>query len=242
MKSRGIISEEYVYHGVHYILYFNDNDTSSTPNNETTADSLIDALGSNEYTIAYYEDYPALTFIEDVTTGEESDSTLSAWSPNACLYVEYFADANFQGASFCVDNQFDIHEVLVANNAICAELIAESNLANRSYGQGQSWNDRISSIKIYRDGASKTSYDNAGFTGNGTMVTITLFRGANLPISFCDRTKWVMRLRGHGTTESAWEVPNLKKERWGFLCTNMNDKASSLAVSACKCSAPCYNF
>lgn len=31
LQKRGTVSEEYVYHGVHYILYFNDDDTSSTP-------------------------------------------------------------------------------------------------------------------------------------------------------------------------------------------------------------------
>lgn len=236
LQKRGTISEEYVYHGVHYILYFNDDDTSSTPNNTSTADSLINAIGSSPYVIAYYEDYPNITYVEDLPSDNDSDTTLAQISPNSCVYAEFFEHTNFQGSSFCVDNYFDRHEGLLVLGNLCSEYIGESNLANRPYSLSQSWNDRISSFKMFRDGASKTWYDNNGYSGTGTSVTFALFRNSNYDVGGCKYTRWVMNLPSPGNTESAWTVSNLNKERWGFLCKDMNDKVSSIGMIPCKCS------
>ena len=241
LKKRGTIAEEYVYHGVHYVLYFNDDDTSSTPNNNSTADSLINAIGSNPYILAYYEDYPDITYVEDLPSNTDPATTLAQFSPNSCMFVEFFEDANFQGASFCVDNQFNVHDGLEVLGTQCSELIGQTNLANRTYSLSQTWNDRISSFKLYRDGASKTWYDDHGYSGAGTNVRLYLFRNSNFDAGGCKFKYWEMRLPAAGTTEAAWTVSNLNKERWGFLCKDMNDRISSIALVPCKCNL-CIGF
>ena len=235
LKKRGTIAEEYVYHGVHYVLYFNDDDTSSTPNNTSTADSLINAIGSNPYILAYYEDYPDITYVEDLPSNTDPDTTLAQFSPNSCMFAEFFEHTNFQGSSFCVDNYFNVHDGLEVMGQICSEIFAETNLANRPYSLSQSWNDRISSFKMYRDGASKTWYDNNGYSGNGTQVSFVLYRSAGLSNGGCEYKQWKMNLPGPGTTEGPWTVSNLKKERWGWICADLNDKVSSISLIPCKC-------
>lgn len=241
LKKRGTISEEYVYHGVHYVLYFNDDDTSSTPNKTSTADSLINAIGSNEYVLRYDEDYNNITYIDDYSTGTGTDTTLAQFSTNSCMFDEFFEDANFQGASFCVDNQFNVHDGLEVLGTICSELIGQTNLANRTYSLSQTWNDRISSLKLYRDGAPKTWYNNHGYSGTGTQVALYLFRNFGFDAEGFKCQTWTMLLPDPGNTESAWTVSNLNKQRWGFLYDDMNDKESSIALVPCKCNI-CIGF
>lgn len=101
-----------------------------------------------------------------------------------------FEDINFQGSSFCVDNQFNVHDGLVVLGNLCSENIGQTNLANRPYSLSQSWNDRISSFKLYRDGSSKTWYDDHGYSGTGTRVVLYLFRNSGFETSGCKFKYW----------------------------------------------------
>ncbi|MBK8953957.1 MAG: hypothetical protein IPM34_00165 [Saprospiraceae bacterium] len=235
LQKRGTISEKYKFDGVLFVLYFNDNDTSSAPNNTSTADSLGAAIGDTEYNLAYYSDDPDVAYIEPVPNWNESDTTPEEITPVSCMFAEFYEHSNYGGSSFCVDSYFDDHADILEYGVLCGEGYGEGNLQNRPYGLADNWNDKISSLKMFGGGASKAWYDSKGYTGNGTTVTFYLFRDSGYPTSGCKCKKWTKHLPPPGYSANDWDVPNLKKERWGFLCADLNDRVSSIAMIGCKC-------
>lgn len=161
-----VVSETYYYDEKYYTLYFYDDDTTGIPLNTSTADSLIDEIGTNEFELNYYSNSEGICYIEALISGPEPDTSMSFSFPSApCFLAEYFEHADFGGNSFCVDNYFNIHEVLSEQGQICSEIIGESNLANRPFSGGGSWNDKISSFKMFRDGVSRQWYIDNGYFG-----------------------------------------------------------------------------
>lgn len=231
-----VVSETYYYDEKYYTLYFYDDDTTGLPLNTSTADSLIDQIGTKDFEINYYSNSEGICYIEDLISGPEPDTSTIFLFPSApCFLAEYFEHADFGGNSFCVDNYFNVHDVLTEQGQICSEIIGESNLANRPYSGGGSWNDKISSFKMFRDGFSRQWYIDNGYFGTNTGIRFSIHRDNNFSRGRCKNKHWTLVEPIHGGTTDPWLIPNLKSERWGFLCANLNDRVSSLAIGPCKC-------
>ncbi|MBK8298576.1 MAG: hypothetical protein IPK91_15120 [Saprospiraceae bacterium] len=247
LTPRSVIAEEYVYDGIHYILYFNAEDTSGVPNNTSTADSLIYAIGDSDIFIEYDYDYPDIIFINNIPTPEEIDSTEGEAIPTGlCLYAQFYEHINFTGESFCVDPSpgFEADtEKKDEFNYVCSRAWGESDLGDRPYGMSGNWNDRISSFKLFKDGASKDKYNEFEFTGYHSSVKLTLYRDSYYSNGSNKYKTWTMHDMSY-LDEAPWEIPNLKKERWVWWSTNMNDSAGSISLIGCKtepCNGRCLN-
>ena len=122
LVKRGIVMEEYIYNSYHYKLYFNEDDTSGIPLNESTEDSIIAAIGSNDVYPVSDLNYPDnVFFLENVSSGQNgNDTTFSMPTGAPCYFFSFYSDSDFQGDNFCFSNQFFNEYGEIYNNGVIA--------------------------------------------------------------------------------------------------------------------------
>lgn len=242
LNERTTIVERYNFNGVNYVLYFDSEDTTGTPTNTSTEDSLLAAIGSTEYNLVYYDTNPTVTYLEpEQTPPTDSTADLEGFpAPTVCLLAQFFENTNFGGASFCIDDGFEDHSGLYNGGSLVSEFYGQNDLNNRSFGNSGNWNDRISSFKMFGSGASKEWYRNKNYASSTAKATFTLYRHSDYETGSCKKRSWVMSLPYAET--NTWEVSNLSKEKWrGLLCSSIDDRTTSIGLIVCKgyiCFAP----
>ena len=235
LQSAGTVSETYDYQGTRYTLYFNASDYSDVPINTEVANTLIAAINGAQYILAYYEDVPDVTFIENLETQSESGQNAVS-NLQFATFAQFYEHSNFGGNSFFFSNFSSFIEALVLPNGfICSEAHGISDLNFAPFPGGGSWDNKISSFKLFQDGATKAALDAAGYIDPGTHLEWWMHKHPNFSSSGCAAKKWVFTAPPPGTSKGPWEISNLAKERWGFLCAKMNDAISSTSFLPCQC-------
>ncbi|MBK9107351.1 MAG: hypothetical protein IPM92_02950 [Saprospiraceae bacterium] len=244
MRSNDTIYETFYYDGVYYTLEF-DSETEAeegVPFNSETEDALKDAIGENDIMKVLTDEHPDTIFLYNIPETESEPDSSTAMAPsNDPPFATFYEHIDYGGNSFeFTDYSYNKHW-----RGDCEFEFNIPNLENCALGMSSNWNDRISSFKMHQSGSTKDWMETNMFCGPLTQVAFIMFRnsGYRQTPSGCWIEMWVMHPRCN-YDDSDWAVPNLKKQKWGWLfCANMNDKISSISIDFCRyCFADCATY
>jgi hypothetical protein len=252
LNSRsGSFYHDYKYDNHTYRLWFNDEDTTGVPINTSTADSLEDAIGSNELTLIHDDRYSNLTIIENIMSdyNNECDTSFQLSPTGNAEIVTFYEHINYGGSSFSFDalNTGTWIARVINGNTCRLEWNLPSLTSLWLNYPTTTWNDVISSFKMHQSGAAKAWMDARGFSGSGTGIQFAMFRDAGYPQTPGGAYLEVWNMHpNYGTQDGDWSVPNLTKESWGYFWNAcMNDRISAISIVFCKstnCSGGCSSY